>query len=260
MMNTLANHGYLPHDGRNLTQDAVVSALKNGINFDEGLGTLMFQMAVPVNPEPNATFFTLDQLNQHNVLEHDASLSRSDAFFGNNHVFNETVFETSIKYWSGEILDANQLAMSKVFRQVESKAFNPEYTFSTTTEAFSLGELAAPIIVFGDHASSTVNRTLVEYFFRTSKPPCARAFCCPPPPETVFSLLTFSFFKPAGNEKLPSELGWTPQAEAVTQETAMAQSKVIEDAVSLFTSSNATASSAARRRAVIRDLHAGFLS
>lgn len=194
MMNTLANHGYLPHDGRNLTQDAVVSALKNGINFDEGLGTLMFQMAVPVNPEPNATFFTLDQLNQHNVLEHDASLSRSDAFFGNNHVFNETVFETSIKYWSGEILDANQLAMSKVFRQVESKAFNPEYTFSTTTEAFSLGELAAPIIVFGDHASSTVNRTLVEYFFRTSNPPCTRAFCCFPPPLGDCFLFTDFFF------------------------------------------------------------------
>lgn len=168
MMNTLANHGYLPHDGRNLTEETVVGALKNGINFDEALGKLMYQMAVPVNPEPNATFFTLDQLNQHNVLEHDASLSRSDAFFGNNHVFNESIFEESIRYWSKDVLDANQLAMSKVSRQVSSKAFNPEYTFTTTTEAFSLGELAAPIIVFGDHASSTVNKTLVEFFFRTS--------------------------------------------------------------------------------------------
>lgn len=63
-----------------------------------------------------------------------------------------------------------------------------------------------------------------------------------------------------GNEKLPSELGWTPQAQAVTQEVAMAQSKAIEDAVSLFTASNTTTSSAARRRrTVVRDLHAGFL-
>lgn len=74
MMNTLANHGYLPRDGRNLTQTAVVTALKQGLNFDEALAAIMFRMAIVANPEPNAAFFTLGQLNVHNVLEHDASL------------------------------------------------------------------------------------------------------------------------------------------------------------------------------------------
>lgn len=60
------------------------------------------------------------------------------------------------------------LANSKLFRQIESRAANPNYTFTQNTEAFSLGEVAAPIIVFGDHASATVNRTLVEYFFGES--------------------------------------------------------------------------------------------
>lgn len=57
------------------------------------------------------------------------------------------------------------LANGKVARQIVSKAYNPTYTFTSTTEGFSLGEVAAPIIVFGDHASATVNRNLVEYFF-----------------------------------------------------------------------------------------------
>lgn len=57
------------------------------------------------------------------------------------------------------------LANGKIFRQVISRADNPEYTFTSTTEAFSLGEVAAPIIVFGDHPSATVDRALVEYFF-----------------------------------------------------------------------------------------------
>lgn len=57
------------------------------------------------------------------------------------------------------------LANSKIFRQLESKSANPNYTFTSTTEQFSLGEVAAPIIVFGDHASATVNRSLVTYFF-----------------------------------------------------------------------------------------------
>lgn len=59
MLNTLANHGFLPRDGRQLTQDVIVSGLGKGLNFDGSLAKLMFEMAVPANPEPNATFFTL---------------------------------------------------------------------------------------------------------------------------------------------------------------------------------------------------------
>lgn len=59
MMNTLANHGFLPHDGKNLTKEVVVGALKAGLNFNESLGTVMFEQALVANPEPNATYFTL---------------------------------------------------------------------------------------------------------------------------------------------------------------------------------------------------------
>lgn len=165
MMNTLANHGFLPRDGRNLTRYNVVAGLKNGINFNETLGGIMWEQAIIANPEPNATFFTLDQLNVHNLLEHDASLSRSDAAFGNNHVFNQTIFEESRKWWTDETITAKQLAHSKIYRQLQSRATNSNYTFSASTEEFSLGEVAAPIIVFGDLNSSTVRRDLVEFFF-----------------------------------------------------------------------------------------------
>lgn len=59
MLNTLANHGFLPHDGRDFTEDVVVNGLGKGLNFDKSLAELMFKMAIPANPEPNATFFTL---------------------------------------------------------------------------------------------------------------------------------------------------------------------------------------------------------
>ena len=59
MLNTLANHGFLPHDGKALTQDAVVGGLGEGLNFEESLANLMFEMAISANPEPNATYFTL---------------------------------------------------------------------------------------------------------------------------------------------------------------------------------------------------------
>jgi Peroxidase, family 2 len=106
-----------------------------------------------------------DNLNRHNVLEHDASMSRSDAFFGNNHVFNQTIFDTTRVFWTADTLTADMLANGKIARQLASKSTNPNYTFTSTNEAFSLGEVAAPIIVFGDLPSATVNKSLVEFFF-----------------------------------------------------------------------------------------------
>lgn len=57
------------------------------------------------------------------------------------------------------------LANGKLARQISSRAYNPTYTFTSNTEDFSLGEVSAPIIAFGDMDTGLVNRTLVEYFF-----------------------------------------------------------------------------------------------
>ncbi|KAI0379379.1 Cloroperoxidase [Hypomontagnella monticulosa] len=222
MLNTLANHGFLPHNGRNITKETTIHAMGSALNFNESLASLMFQMAVIANPEPNATFFTLDQLNVHNVLEHDASLSRTDAFFGNNHVFNETIFKETKVYWTEPILDANMLANSKLARQINSKAFNPNYTFTETVENFSLGEVAAPIVAFGNLDAVTVNRTLVEYFFE--------------------------------NERLPTELGWSTRSEVITIDIIQRLTQAIGDAANLITPSKAVAST--RRR----NLHAGLFA
>lgn len=59
MMNTLANHNFLPHDGRNLTRPTVVDALTTALNFDAGLANTMFDMAIVANPVENSTYFTL---------------------------------------------------------------------------------------------------------------------------------------------------------------------------------------------------------
>lgn len=91
--------------------------------------------------------------------------SRSDDYFGNNHVFNKTIFDASRAYWTADTITAQMLANSKLARQIESRASNPTYTFTSDTEEFSIGEVASPIIVFGDSEQGTVERDLVEYFF-----------------------------------------------------------------------------------------------
>ncbi|KAF2137435.1 uncharacterized protein K452DRAFT_353555 [Aplosporella prunicola CBS 121167] len=229
MMNTLANHAFLPHDGRNITKANAVHALSSALNFNESLAAFMWEQAVFINPEPNATYFTLDMLNKHNVLEHDASLSRADAYFGNNHRFNKTVFDWTKQFWTAPTLTAQMLANSKLARQVFSRAFNPTYSFTESNEQFSVGEVSAPIVAYGDLHAFTVDRDFVEYWIE--------------------------------NERFPTELGWKVRDEVVGIMDILRLSKAITDAGNLITgekAGNGSSKSAAMAVMQRRDLHSGF--
>lgn len=74
MLNTLSNHGFLPHSGRNILKEATVNALFNALNVDEEFSTTLFLAAILTSPEPSSTTYSLNDLGRHNLQEHDASL------------------------------------------------------------------------------------------------------------------------------------------------------------------------------------------
>lgn len=74
MLNTLANHEFLPHNGRNFTLDNVKHALTTALNLTDELAELLNKFALTTNLAANATTWGLDTLSNHNILEHDASL------------------------------------------------------------------------------------------------------------------------------------------------------------------------------------------
>ncbi|KAL4928156.1 Peroxidase, family 2-domain-containing protein [Aspergillus undulatus] len=201
MLNTLANQGFIHRDGRNITREDLAHAFESSINFNPALASAMFDNAIMSNP--GGSHFDLDMLNVHNGLEHDASISRSDAYFGNNVVFNPSVFAETKKYWPTAELTLQQLANSKLARQVHSKAFNPTYTYPEAVEETSYNEMGFPVIAFGDMEKGTVNREYVEYFFE--------------------------------NERLPTEVGWKVREEPITPEQMGAVAKKVAEAVKLVT-------------------------
>jgi hypothetical protein len=73
-LNTLANHGYLPHNGREITRDILADAMLNGFNIAKSDAIILFSQAVRTNPKPFARTFDLDTLGREGVLEHDFSL------------------------------------------------------------------------------------------------------------------------------------------------------------------------------------------
>jgi hypothetical protein len=75
MLNSLANHGYLPRNGKDITLNITIDALGTALNIDPVLSEFLYDEAITTNPDyPNATVFSLANLVTHDILEHDASL------------------------------------------------------------------------------------------------------------------------------------------------------------------------------------------
>ncbi|KAK1757950.1 heme-thiolate peroxidase [Echria macrotheca] len=171
MLNTLANHGFLPHDGKDIDKETTETALFEALNINKTLGGFLFDFAITTNPKPNSTTFSLNDLGNHNVLEHDASLSRSDAFYGSALTFNQTVFDETQSYWTNEVINIEMAAHARVARIKTSQATNPTYSLSNLGSEFSFGESVAYVVLLGDKVSGTANRSWVQFFFEHERLP-----------------------------------------------------------------------------------------
>lgn len=79
-LNSFANHGFLPHDGKGLTIPLLISALQDGMNVGADFATVIGGAGLlSVSNDLLATSFDLNDLDELNFpIEHDASLSRAD--------------------------------------------------------------------------------------------------------------------------------------------------------------------------------------
>ncbi|KAK4242557.1 putative sterigmatocystin biosynthesis peroxidase [Achaetomium macrosporum] len=186
-LNTFANHGFLPRSGKYITEQDLANALFNAVHVNQSAAQFLFDFAIRTNPEPNATWFSLDMLTRHNVLEHDASLSRVDNYFGHADVFNDQAFAETRRYW-GDVVTAQTGAAAIVGRIRTCNATNPEFSLSDLGFEFILGETAAFISILGDSESFTVDTRRVEYLFRNERLPTALGWRRPDAPFGEASL------------------------------------------------------------------------
>ncbi|KAI8631313.1 Cloroperoxidase [Xylariaceae sp. FL1651] len=173
MLNALSNHGFLPRNGRDITQNQTVNALHEALNLTPDFGEFLFTAARLSNPQPNATTFNLDHLDRHNLFEHDGSLSRQDAYFGQWSRFNETVWNWTLAFWPGDLLDVQTVANSRAQRMMRSNLTNPEYSLSETGYKFSLGENSALLSILGDKLTQTCPKKFADYLFVNERLPYA---------------------------------------------------------------------------------------
>ncbi|KAK4950171.1 hypothetical protein LTR10_011150 [Elasticomyces elasticus] len=176
-MNTLANHNYLPHDGRGITLQILKDGMKEGYNINSGDARLLFSQAVRTNPRyPLARSFDLDTLGVEGVLEHDISLSRTDRYFGDPLPFNATVWAETSTHFPNDYITVPQLAEARMARLETSKSTNPEHELSALGSGFSWGECASFFEIMADGTEGKVKKEYIDYWLE--------------------------------NERLPVELGW----------------------------------------------------
>ncbi|KAL2860991.1 peroxidase family protein [Aspergillus lucknowensis] len=171
-LNTLANHGYLPRDGKGITLDILKKGMLEGFNIEEGDAILLFTQAIRTAPDyPLADSFDLANLGRHGILEHDISLSRSDAYFADPNPFNETVWAETESYFTTPMITVDQLAAARMGRLATSKATNPEHELSALADGFSWGECAAFFEIMADGTTGTVDKKFIEYWFKNERMP-----------------------------------------------------------------------------------------
>jgi len=203
MVNSLANHGYIPRDGRDVRMSDVKAALK-----EVGLSTPLTAAFVhPVFQETKASqsprsflqkvvyflrnpwallgagmrqpgqkdtmgkiYLNLDQLDLHGVVEHDISISRHDIAQGDNHSPQPQLIRELLDSSSdGKTLSMEDLAAHRKRRIHEQLKINPDAVYGSFQHLEACVEIALILHVFGD--GQKVPRDYLRAFFQEERLP-----------------------------------------------------------------------------------------
>ncbi|KAF9063472.1 Cloroperoxidase [Rhodocollybia butyracea] len=175
-MNSLANHGFLPRNGSNITIPIVLDAVLQGFNFQPIL-LLRSVIKMALLATDNTDNFALEELALHGVLEHDASFSRNDIAIGDNIHFNETVFQTLKNSNPGvDYYNITSAAWVLEQRMAEDTIVNPnltntekEFTIRLTESGFYLG-------LIGNITTGVAPKNYVQILFEEERLPIAEGW------------------------------------------------------------------------------------
>jgi len=191
-LNTLASHGYLPRNGI-ATPVQIVNAVQEGFNMGNDIAVFVTYGAFLVDGNPLTNLLSIGGktpltgmdppqpaivggLDTHAVFEGDSSMTRGDAFFGDNHSFNETLFEQfsnfSVQFGGGKynITAAAELRHQRIQQSI---ATNPQFSFISPRYFTAFAESIFPLVFFVDGrvADQELNLTDARGFFQNSQMP-----------------------------------------------------------------------------------------
>ncbi|KAF2218209.1 Chloroperoxidase [Elsinoe ampelina] len=192
MINALANQGYLPRTGLNVSLDQLVLGFDKAINLDPSATLLVGLAALPASSTGYNNTFNLDDLSKHNVIEHDGSLSRADIYTGDNYSFNRRIWASVTRFFTEEKISIETAASARAARLRDARRRNPEFNLTAVGMQFSRVETALYLVVFGDPVLGNADRGQVEYLFRKERLPTKLGWRRPDAPLTMEAVLAMA--------------------------------------------------------------------
>nr|AAC49193.1 putative peroxidase [Aspergillus nidulans] len=172
-MNSLANHGFINHNGSNITVNEVIPLMQEVFHLSEELATIVTGLAVLSADDPASGIFNLDMLNRHNIFEHDASLTRKDFYLGGDgHTIDQPTLDEFLSYFDGkEWIDLNDAAAARYARVLDSREKNPSFLYQDQQLITSYGETIKYFRTMVDPRSNKTSAEFVRILFTEERLP-----------------------------------------------------------------------------------------
>lgn len=167
-LNAMANHKFIPHDGRGLTIPILVKGLGEGLNFSAETATSLAMIGLAVSSDPTHASFNLNDLSAHNKVEHDGSLSRRDFDLGGDATkFSPKTFNETLSYYKGASeVGVQEIAAARWGRIESSKKENPKMVYGQQQWFPSYFESVAYWALFRDAKTMKASVEWIKIFFR----------------------------------------------------------------------------------------------
>ncbi|KAG6615248.1 uncharacterized protein IUM83_15304 [Phytophthora cinnamomi] len=175
-LNALANHGYLPRNGKDIPKGVLKAAIMNIFNMANDTATTQVGQVSDI--------FSLDFLSKHNAPEHDASLVHSDAYFGHDPMeVNITLANDVLARADGNgMITTTAIAKVRKDRAALCEASNPECTFGDGEKKKAFTQASLLLMAFGrgdtisvQHARSFLVEEKIPRDFVKAKEPVSLA-------------------------------------------------------------------------------------
>ncbi|KFG79878.1 putative chloroperoxidase [Metarhizium anisopliae] len=163
-LNALANHGYLPRNGRNITRKLVEEGFSKTFNFVPGTLEGPTAGAITTGKRGNGTF-DLEDTVKHNVVEHDGSMSRNDEAIGNSLVFDPVIWNRTRSHFKSDTISLRDIAVARLDRFATAKTLNPQFDMSGDSLANTFVNHAVWQLSFGDRVEGNANTLFTRVIF-----------------------------------------------------------------------------------------------
>ncbi|ODQ54525.1 Cloroperoxidase [Saitoella complicata NRRL Y-17804] len=167
-LNALANHGVIPHDGKKVSPVELYHALRD--YYSANFPSCWALLSGALQSSWDGRTIDLGALCRHNLIEHDASLTRPDSGFGDQRKADPALLKKFISCSKdGKYLTIDDIGRYRVERVRHSKEINPTYSLDLPHRILSYGEPTLLLDVFGD--GKKVSTHIVESFMAEERFP-----------------------------------------------------------------------------------------